>query len=243
YYTDERIAVSAALKQALEANRLPPFEVVHNGIDPATFNVSDVGIEILRRRFRLNGRRVILFGGRLSHQKGDQQLLAALRRIKRSVPDVALLVLSPATDYVHRMIAENPDLANEIVLGGWLHGAELASAYRLADAVAVPSVCFDSFPTINLEAMAAGTPPVTTCFGGAPEAVIDGETGFVVNPYNTEALADRLTRLLTDEPLRRRLSEAGKNHIRQCFTLTHQVEATLAVYERALAKQHSRKEY
>ncbi|MBI5959169.1 MAG: glycosyltransferase, partial [Chloroflexi bacterium] len=47
YYTDERIAVSAALKQALEANRLPPFEVVHNGIDPATFNVSDVGIEIL----------------------------------------------------------------------------------------------------------------------------------------------------------------------------------------------------
>jgi len=45
-------------------------------------------------------------------------------------------------------------LAQEIVLGGWLEAAELASAYRLASVVATPSVCFDSFPTINLEGMA-----------------------------------------------------------------------------------------
>jgi glycosyltransferase involved in cell wall biosynthesis len=240
YYTDARIAVSHALKQALEANRLPPFEVVHNGVDPDIFNVPQVGIDILSQRFRLNGRKVILFGGRLNRHKGDQQILAALRLIKQTIPNVALLVLSPSSDYADRLLAANPDLAGNLVMGGWLHGAELASAYRLAGAVAVPSICFDSFPTITLEAMAAGSPPVTTCFGGGREAVLDGETGFVVNPYDISALADRLTRLLTDELLRRRLSEAGRNHVRAHFSLKHQVEATLAVYERALAKRHLR---
>jgi len=123
------------------------------------------------------------------------------------------------------------------VLGGWLEGAELATAYRLADVVVSPSICFDSFPTVNLEAMAAGTPVVTTCFGGAGEAVIDGETGYVVNPYNIEALAGALARLLTDDALRCAMGHAGQERIRQQFTLQHQAEAMIEVYERALAKR------
>lgn len=240
YYVDEHVAVSSALKQALEANRLSSFRVVHNGIDLERFNVSDAGIEVLRHRFKLVGRKVVLFGGRLSHYKGDLQLLAALRRVKLSVPDMALLVLAPPSDYAQKLIQQNPDLAAEITLGGWLEGAELITAYRMADVVATPSICFDSFPTINLEAMAAGTPPVTTCFGGAREAVIDGETGFVVNPYDIEALANRLTRLLTDESLRRQMSDAGRARIRQHFTLKHQIDAMLEIYESALAKRRSR---
>ncbi len=69
--------------------------------------------------------------------------------------------------------------------------------------------------------------------------MLDGKTGFVVNPYNTDALADRLTRLLTDESLRQCMAAAGRERIRQQFTLDHQVSAMLAVYERALAKRHS----
>ncbi|NLX10500.1 MAG: glycosyltransferase family 4 protein [Chloroflexi bacterium] len=237
YYVDERVAVSAALKQALEANRLPPFNVVHNGVDPAQFEIAPVQVDVLRQRLRLNGRRVILIGGRLSGLKGDRQLLAALRRIKPQVPDVALLVLARPSDYTARLLDENPDLADQIVLGGWLEGAELATAYRLADVVVSPSICFDSFPTVNLEAMAAGTPVVTTCFGGAGEAVIDGETGYVVNPYNIEALAGALARLLTDDALRCAMGHAGQERIRQQFTLQHQAEAMIEVYERALAKR------
>lgn len=240
HYVDERVAVSYELKKALEANDLPPFDVVHNGIESEMFEVPEAGIDVLRQRYKLDGRRVILFGGRLSREKGDQQLFAALRRVKREVPNVAVLVLAPSSDYSQRLVHDNPDLAHQLVLGGWLHNAELATAYRLSNAVAVPSVYLDPFPTINLEAMAAGAPPVTTCFGGAHEAVIDGETGFVVNPYNTDALADRLIRLLTDEPLRQRMAEAGRQRIQQCFTLKHQVDAMLEIYERALAKRRRR---
>jgi spore coat protein SA len=238
YYVNVRVAVSAALKQAHEANRLPPFDVVHNGINPADFEVPDAGIEVLRQRLGLHGRRVILFGGRMSRHKGDQQLLAALRRVKEQVPDVALLVLARTSDYTDNLLRVNPDLAKHIVVGGWMEGAELATAFRLADVVASPSICFDSFPTVNLEGMAAGAVPVTTCFGGAREAVVDGETGFVINPYHVEALADRLTRLLTDEPLRRRMADAGRERIKNQFTLRHQTEAMLDVYERALALRH-----
>ncbi len=237
YYTDMRVAVSHELKAALEANHLPPFEVVYNGVDPARFDVPDAAIDVLRQRYNLQGRRVILFGGRLNRAKGDQQLFAALRRVRQAVPDVALLVLARSDEYAQRVIAENPDLAGAIVFGGWLEASELATAYRLADAVATPSVCFDSFPTMNLEGMAAGAPPVTTIFGGAKELVIDGETGFVVNPYDIDALADRLARLLADEALRARMAAAGRRRVEEQFTLQHQTAAMLDVYERALERR------
>jgi glycosyltransferase involved in cell wall biosynthesis len=241
YYVDERVAVSYELKKALEANDLPPFGVVHNGIDPTVFDVPDAGIDVLRQRYKLEGQRVILFGGRVSREKGDAQLFAALRRVKHTVPNVALLMLARPSDYTRQLLRDNPDLAHEIVFGDWLEGAELATAYRLADVVATPSICFDSFPTMNLEGMAAGAPPVTTCFGGAKEAVIDGETGFVINPYDTDALSDRLVRLLTDETLRQRMADAGRQRVGEQFTLKRQVDAMIDVYKRALDKQRSRK--
>ncbi len=240
YYTDARIAVSHELKKALEANRLSSFEVVHNGIDPALFDVPEAAVAVLRQRYRLEGRRVILFAGRLNRAKGDQQLLAALRRVRQSVPDVALLVLARSDAYLEQLVRDNADLAGAIVPGGWLEGSELATAYRLAQVVALPSVCFETFGLTALEGMAAGAVPVVTCFGGPREVVADGETGFVVNPYNTGALADRLIRLLTDESLRGRMAAAGRARVEGHFTLKLQTEATLAVFERALARCRAR---
>ena len=235
HYVDARVAVSGELKCALEANDLPLFQVIHNGIDANLFDVPQINIDVLRQRYKLDGRRVILFGGRLSREKGDQQLFSALRRIKREVPNVAVLVLARSSDYARSMIYGNPDLAEQIVMGGWLEDAELSAAFRLADVVATPSVCFDSFPTVNLEGMAAGAPPVTTCFGGARELVVDGKTGYVVNPFDVDRLAGCLTRLLTDDALRQNMAEAGFQRLDEGFTLQHQVEAMLDVYENALA--------
>lgn len=237
YYTDQRVAVSHALKAALEANRLPPFDVVHNGVPLDAFDIPAAGVDVLRQRLKLNGRPVILFGGRMNRFKGDRQLLAALRQVKERVPQVALLVLARSSDYTERLVAEHPDLAPNMVFGGWMEGAELASAFHMADVIASPSICFDSLIMTNLEGMAAGKPAVTTCFGGAPEAVIDGETGYVVNPYNVDALADRLTRLLTDHDLRERMGRAGRARVEAQFSLEHQVEQMLPIYERALKKR------
>ncbi len=239
HYTDMRIAVSYAHKAALEANGLPPFDVVYNGIDIRDFEAADAGMMVLRQRYKLEGQRVILFGGRINIAKGEAQLMAALRQVKQKVSNFRLLVLARPSVHTERMLHEHADLAEHIVLGGWLDGVELATAYRMADIVASPSVYADPFPTVNLEGMAAGAVPVTTCFGGSREAVIDGETGFVVNPYDIEALADRMVRLLTDEPLRQRMAEAGRARYLQQFTLEKFSERMINVYERALAQRRS----
>jgi glycosyltransferase involved in cell wall biosynthesis len=230
--TARRFACSRALAAALEANGLPPFEVAHNGVDPAALRAAPEAIESLRARLGLAGRRVILFAGRLSAGKGSRPLLAALARVAERVPDAALLCLTAATPAEQGIAGpEYADLrARYIVQGGWLEGESLAAAYHLTDVVVFPSITHDPFGLVNVEAMAAGKPVVATCFGGAPEVVVDGETGYVVNPLRVDDLADRLTRLLGDADLRARMGEAGYARALAHFTfdrLTRQIETAL----------------
>ena len=83
--------------------------------------------------------------------------------------------------------------------------------------------------------MAAGKPVVVTCYGGAPEVVVNGETGYVVNPFDIEALANRLERLLLDPDLRHCLGAAGQRRLAERFTLSHQVGSMVNIYEQILS--------
>lgn len=235
-YANARTCVSEAHRQALEANGLPPFRVVYNGIAPEQFQATDNAALRLRATLNLDGRRVILFAGRLTREKGSAQLLAALDALVQRVPNVLLLMLSRLSLVEQGVnLADYPHLSEQhIRSGGWLSGGDLAAAYRCADVFAVPSVCFDSFPTLNLEAMAAGKPVVATCYGGSGEAVLDGETGFIVNPLDTAALADRLERLLLDAELRQRMGEAGRRRVLERFTLWHQAQAMEAIFREVI---------
>jgi glycosyltransferase involved in cell wall biosynthesis len=232
-----RVAVSDAHRQSLEANGLPPFRVVHNGLDAAAFTASPDTVERLRARLELEGRLVILFAGRLSREKGSAQLLRALKQVVESVPEALLLILSNRK--VNWGDTRSPEFdrlrAEHVRSAGWLDGDELAAAYHLADVVTMPSIIMDTFGMVNLEAMAAGKPVIATCFGGSPEVVADGETGYVVNPFDTETFAERLRCLLTDSALRQRLGMAGQRRLREHFTLARQTEQMINIYNEAIA--------
>ncbi|MBC8170640.1 MAG: glycosyltransferase family 4 protein [Anaerolineae bacterium] len=230
-----RIAGSEALRQALTANGLSDFRVLHASVVPQDFDTDPATVENLRERLNLAGRKVILFAGRLSHDKGSVQLLATLDRLVKVIPNVTLLTLTRATLEQQGLTApEYQHLLDHVCVGGWMQGEELAAAYQLADVVVVPSICLDVFPTINLEAMAAGKPIIATCYGGSPEAISDGETGYIVNPFNTERFADRLQQLLTDERLARQMGEAGRQRLLTQFTLTRQVALMEQAYQAAI---------
>ncbi|MEL7672202.1 MAG: glycosyltransferase family 4 protein [Chloroflexota bacterium] len=233
YYTDLRIAVSVAHRQALAGNHLPRFEVIHDGLDLSA-PVPDAAVEALRQRLRLRDRPVILFVTGAPGLDGEPQMLAALRRVRRDMPNVALWAFAADTSRAERLRRDNPDLGDALVTGD---GATRAAACALADVLAFPRTAFEPWPLAVLEAMAAGTPPVVSCFGGAPEAVIDGETGYVVDPRRADALAERIARLLTDADLRRRFGEAGRRRVRREFNLSRQVEATLDAYRQARARR------
>lgn len=237
YYTDLRIAVSAAHRQALAGNHLARFDVIHDGLDFSA-PVSEAAVETLRQRLRLGDRRVILFVAGVLDLDGEPQMLAALRRVRRDVPDVALWVFEADGPRADRLRRDNPDLGDALVTGDdLLDGASRATACALADVLAFPRPAFEPWPLAVLEALAAGTPPVVSCFGGAPEAVIDGQTGYVVHPQHVDALAERLTRLLTDADLRRRFGEAGRQRAQREFDLSQQVAATLDAYRQARARR------
>ena len=236
-YPQIRTVPSRALADAYAANDMPPVEVLHNGIDLAEWQpVAEARVEALRQRLDLVGKSVILSAGRLSREKGTLQLMGALDSLRHSLPQARLLVLT-AREIDTEIPAEFQHLRGLIRVGGWLHGEDLRAAFQLADVVTTPSIVFDTFPTVNLEAMAMGKPVVATCFGGSAEAVLDGETGFIVNPFDTATFAQRLQRLLADADLRGEMGAKGRQRIAAQFTLERQVRVMVDIFERARASR------
>ena len=230
-----RTAPSQELCNAHAANDLPPFRAVHNGIDAAKFTASTETIDALRQRLKLEGRKVILFAGRLTAAKGTKQLLEALDCVVKNIPEATLLVLSsvPIEEQIqeqkYRQLREK-----HIVSGGWLAGEELAAAYHLADLLVSPSIIFDTFPTVNLEAMAAKTVVLASCYGGSREAVLDGETGYIINPFDTADFAEKMGRLLKDDALRQRMAEAAYQRVIQEFSIEKQANEMLEIFQEAI---------
>ena len=225
---------SQALADVYAVNGLPPAHVVPNGIDLQAWTPAKPDlVRRLRERYRLEGKRIILVAGRMTREKGVEQLLAALDKLRGSLPNARLLVLS-SRSIESQVPARFRHLLGSIVPGGWLGGAELRGAFQLADVVAVPSICFDTFPTVSLEAMALGTPVIATCFGGSRELVIDGETGYIINPFDIETFAQRLQALLRDGDLRAQMGRRGREHVAANFHLNRQVAAMTALYKETM---------
>lgn len=224
-------AVSAALKRALDAHRIPHVQVLPNGTDVSSWQASSGTIATFRAKHGLVNRRVIFFGGRLSHDKGSVPLLAALRKIRETIPEVMLLVIGDAMRLRGLIVeAGAEDLLPHVRCVGWLPQVEMAAAYGAADVVTTPSLCLDTFNLINIEAMSAGKPVVGTTFGGTPEIVIDGVTGYVRNPLKIDAYTDALRTLLEDPLLAEQMGQAGRKRVKEHFSLDRMIDAHLQHY-------------
>jgi glycosyltransferase involved in cell wall biosynthesis len=230
---DRLVAVSEQMGRVLAANGIGPSSTIFNGLPADGPEPPPATVDALRERLGLAGRRVIFYGGRLDRLKGGLELVRALARVRRTVPESVILAVGEALPGFYEeleALAGNLGLRRALVRAGWLTGDELAAAYRLADVVATPSLCFESFGLLNLEAMAASRPVVASMWGGPADVVEDGVTGYLVNPLQVGALADRLGRLLVDDELARTMGVAGRRRFEQHFTLEGQVDRTLELF-------------
>jgi len=221
-YVDKIIAVSEALKDALEQNGIDGVGVLYNGIDIFKWRVEEGEVERFKTENGLVDKKTVLFGGRLSEAKGEKQLRKAMEIVKKVVSEASLVVFGGGKE----------DLGKGVIGLGRIEGNDLRAAYGAAEVVVVPSVCFDSLPTVILEAMASGKPVVATKFGGAKEMVVDGETGYIVNPFNTEDLAKKITELLRDKEKVERFGLLGKEIVGEKFNLERQVDEILSLYKK-----------
>jgi glycosyltransferase involved in cell wall biosynthesis len=233
------LAVSAALRDDLVANGFAQetVGVVHNGIDPSTMAVNEEHVRTFARRHALEGKKIILFGGRVSHAKGIDQAVAALGRLPRDL-NFVFLVLGSSEDYISYILQMGHKLSVEdrTVFLPWLSGEDLKAAYAISDVCLTPSMYREPFNLINIEAMALKKPVITTCFGGPPEVVIDGVTGYVLDPRNVDLMTARLLELLTDDRKASTMGEAGYKRVTEHFTVAHQADGALAAYETALER-------
>ncbi|MBN1918111.1 MAG: glycosyltransferase family 4 protein [Verrucomicrobia bacterium] len=206
------VAVSHLLRRALHANGVPCHGVIHNGVWHEAFRAEPEAVEALRRRVGLTGRRVMATFGRLTREKGSAQLLGALQLVCREVGEAVLFAVGTPAE----QLAERTSLA---IGSETLAGRELAAAYALADVVAVPSIYLDPFPTVALEAMAAGKPVVVSCYAGSSEVIESGQTGLVVDPFDVPAMAGHLRRLLTNKEEAERIGAAAQRMASERFTI------------------------
>jgi phosphatidylinositol alpha-1,6-mannosyltransferase len=195
--------------------QLPP------GVDVKTFS-PDVDGAAVRASLGLAGRPVVVCVSRLVPRKGQDALIRALPLVQRLVPDAALLLVSggPDAPRLHRLAVQT-GVADDVVFTGSVPWEDLPSYYAAGDVFAMPcrtrraGLDVEGLGIVYLEASATGLPVVAGDSGGAPDAVLEGETGYVVNGRDVPAVAERIAALLADPALAVRMGAAGRAWVEQ----------------------------
>jgi len=188
--------------------------------------------------------RIVAFVGRIQPLKGPDLLIAALARLKAtSDQDVTVVICGgPSGSGLDRPtalieLAASLGVADSVIFLPPQTGEDLATLYRAADLVAVPSHS-ESFGLVALEAQACGTPVVAAAVGGLVTAVRDGVSGVLVNGHDPRDWARVLDSLLAD-PERRRLLSAGAVAHAAHFSWDRTAEGLLRVYREAVTEHRA----
>jgi phosphatidylinositol alpha-1,6-mannosyltransferase len=196
-----------------ELVRLPP------GVDTKTYHPGVDGSGV-RAALGLTGRPVVVCVSRLVQRKGQDVLIRALPLIRERVPGAALLVVSGGPDAPRLgRLAIQTGVADDVVFTGSVPWAELPEYYAAGDVFAMPcrtrrgGLDVEGLGIVYLEASATGLPVVAGNSGGAPDAVREGETGYVVDGRDVAVVADRIATLLADRELAARMGAAGRSWV------------------------------
>jgi glycosyltransferase involved in cell wall biosynthesis len=191
---------------------------IHNAVNVRRFSPEG---EVSRRLMSLkNGRKCVLYVGRVNEKKGVGDLIRAFEIVSNRQRDCVLAVAgSGDMKYVEGLVKEvsRAGLDDRVYFLGPVPNREMPALMRAADIIAYATREGEGIPRALLEGMACGKPVVATEVAGIPEAVIDGVTGFVVKPRDIAALADRLSILLMDDSLRREMGLKARRHVEAEF--------------------------
>jgi phosphatidyl-myo-inositol dimannoside synthase len=205
------------LTRALSAEAAARMVRLAPGVDATLFRPDPEAGAVIRKRYGLAGRPVVLCVSRLVPRKGQDTLIRAWPAVQRQVADAALLIVSggPYSGQLHRL-AERTGVLGSVYFTGPVPAAELPAHYAAADVFAMPcrtrrgGLDVEGLGIVYLEASAAGLPVIGGDSGGAPDAIDEGESGYVVPGRDPAALAARITGLLTDPATARAMGEKGR---------------------------------
>jgi len=192
-------------------------------------------MERVRERYQLRGR-FVLFAGNVKPHKNLERLIRAFARVRAQEgnEDLRLVLIGDEVSRYGslRRTVEEAGVRQDVRFFGFVPHGTLAALYRMAAVFAFPSL-YEGFGLPPLEAMACGTPVVTSRISSLPEVV--GDAALLVDPYSEEAIAQGIARVLDDEELRRGLVERGLLRAAS-FSWERSVRSIHAGYMKALGR-------
>ena len=204
-----KAALATQIKDSSKLIRVAP------GIDTKHFSPSDSSD--LREKHGLDNRPTVISVGRLVHRKGQDRLIEALPKVLESIPDAALVLVGegPYRKQLDALVKKY-DLSEHVFFIGRINFAELPNYICMGDVFAMPSrsrlfgLEVEGLGIVYLEASSCGLPVIGGASGGAPDAVLDGDTGYVVDGNDLNAISTQIVKLLSDAKLRQKMGERGR---------------------------------
>ncbi|CAN5446266.1 GDP-mannose-dependent alpha-(1-6)-phosphatidylinositol monomannoside mannosyltransferase [soil metagenome] len=192
------------------------------GVDTDRFRPDPAARAELRARYGLGGRPTVVCVSRLVARKGQDMLIRALPSIREEVPGAALVIVGggPDLDRLRAMAAEH-QCSEHVVFTEGVPAAELPAHYAMGDVFAMPcrtrgaGLDVEGLGIVFLEASATGIPVVAGDSGGAPETVLDGQTGYVVNGRNGEQIVSTISALLAHPDRAATMGRLGRDWVMQ----------------------------
>ena len=219
-YTHKKIAKALSPDAAARMRRIVP------GVDSTEFSPANLSSgNQLRTELGWTDRPVIVCVSRLMARKGQDELIRALPEIQRTAPNASLIIVGdgPYRKDLERLV-KKLELEKFVHLTGKVSQTELSKWYAAGDIFAMPCRTrmggwdVEGLGIVFLEGSATGLPVIVGDSGGAVDAVVNGETGFLVDGTNTAEIAGRIAYLFANPDVAKQLGEAGRNWVTQEWT-------------------------
>ncbi len=236
---DRVVCVSQALldfcrnEHGMPADRL---RLLHNGIDIGAFRplLGEARNRVRRSMGLAPDAPVFITVAVLRRPKGIEFMIRAFALLCRRDPDARYLIVGSGDDRERlEALAWDLGVSAQVIFAGMRD--DIPELVAASDVFVLPTLT-EALPTVLAEAAASGTPIVASAVGGVPEMVEDGETGLLVPPSDSEALAEACGRLLADPALRQRMGKAARGLAMDRFDLELHADRLCGLYDRVLAQ-------
>ena len=243
-YANYILANSKAVKDAVLLNEKVSsrqVHVIHNGVDLKSYFSSRELREDARNSLGIHNEEIVIgMVANMRHEvKGQKVLIKAISFLhKEKYPLKILLVGDGPLREKYERYAIRSKVRNRILFLG--SRRDINALMNASDVICVPSLS-EGFSNTILEAMSAGKPVIASNVGGNPEIVVDGETGFLVRPRHSEALAQGILEFLENQELFLRMGEAARKRIENNFSIEKMVTEYEDFYQKIMEKVPQKK--
>jgi glycosyltransferase involved in cell wall biosynthesis len=238
-YRDRYREMFAIAFRIVTVSRFMTETLISLGADPRKIVLNPYGPRNTFFSVKPDYRKTVLAVGRFTDIKANYLTLAAFSKVAKDIPDSELVMVGDGELLeTCKTLAANWGIADRVTFTGSIPHSEIQSLFSRACCFAQHSVTptygdAEGTPVAILEASAAGLPVVSTRHAGITEAVVDGETGFLVEERDVDGMAEAMHRLLSNSELCRQMGAAARKHIRDNFTIEQHIGRLQAILDEA----------